>query len=684
MIQSFLKRGFDWPSQKQLRPTSKRQRKKATKWLERNEERMQYARRKILAKGGWQYDHEDDYKPSPEQKEEWNSWLKRITGDITSQKEYEKKQTVIRGLIKKVLKGIDCQTAKGFIPKDHWVYITMRYWLEEKKEENDQWAEAMRINMEYEKQRKVSMKEMDGILEERHIIAMKEEERMPIRPTEKEKTPMKSLGEKSNQKEEETGQSGQNIAIGDHPVYLDTILEESPVAEAELLTIGINNSMDERPPKQREKDSHATQIRATECQSTQNQAAANQPSTQRATESIASIFRATSSHTAHSECHTVPIHTVACETPTVAKPTKEDTANQLISITPKLIDPLAFTRRHAHYPATLEEDLLTGQYACEDTTSPIIHYIDWSTYTHKDNWTYNITQEIMENRAMSLDDWELEVWANAIDAELKLTCIDEYSEDWDVTDKQLDRINHHLRSATEWFRQQPMQTRLHRLNLKGWLAERIYLYVQGRTTWPWQMGPAPINDIERRLIELWHNSNRKWIPEPPSVIQEYTAWWRKAKQQAYSPQQLAIGNQLTTKAERLAHSLNKMPKGSHAEQEVLHYVTKGTAWPTTHSLQPPRSQLQQEVVTSWWANHRERLDRQWGPRYRPHLQAQAQILWHQCTMANDASDLTADEPHMTITRSRPKATQRIKPTRRDKQTPWKNTPHRKQLPCKAK
>ena len=43
--------------------------------------------------------------------------MKRITGDITSQKEYEKKQTVTRGLIKKVLKGIDCQTAKGLFQK---------------------------------------------------------------------------------------------------------------------------------------------------------------------------------------------------------------------------------------------------------------------------------------------------------------------------------------------------------------------------------------------------------------------------------------------------------------------------------------------------------------------------------------------------------------------------------------
>ena len=124
---------------------------------------------------------------------------------------------------------------------------------------------------------------------------------------------------------------------------------------------------------------------------------------------------------------------------------------------------------------------------------------------------------------MSLDDWELEVWANAIDTELRLTSIDKYSGDWDVTDAQLDRINHHIRSAVEWFRQQPMQTRLHRLNTKGWLAERMYLYVQGRTTWPWQMGPAPINDIERRIIELWHNSNRKRVPEPPSAIHEYTA-----------------------------------------------------------------------------------------------------------------------------------------------------------------
>ena len=376
MIQSFLKRGFDWPSQKQLRPTSKRQRKKVTRWLEKNEERMQYARKEILAKGGWRYDHENDYKPSPEQKEEWKQWLKHITRDITSQKEYEERQTIIRGLIKKVLKEIDCHAVKRFIPKDHWTYITMRYWLEEKKEENDQWAEAMRTSMGYEKRREITMKEMDEILEDRHKMAMKGEEKMPIRPIEEEKTPIKPSGGKSDQNNGEIGQSGQDIPLGDPPISLETILEESPVAEEGLLAANAINPMGERPPKQRGEDSHASQIRATECQSTQNEAAANQPSTQRATESIASIFRATSSHTAHKECHTVPIYTVACETLTVAKPTEEDTANQLIVITPKLIDPLAFTRRHAHYPVTFEEELLTGQYPCKDTDSPIKHYID--------------------------------------------------------------------------------------------------------------------------------------------------------------------------------------------------------------------------------------------------------------------------------------------------------------------
>lgn len=235
---------------------------------------------------------------------------------------------------------------------------------------------------------------------------------------------------------------------------------------------------------------------------------------------------------------------------------------------------------------------------------------------------------------MSLDDWELEVWANAIDDGLKLTCINEDAEEWNVTNKQLARITHHIRSATEWFQRQPMQTRLHRLDTRGWLAQQVYMYVQGRTIWPWQMGPMPMNDVERRLIELWHNDNRRKVPAPPSAINEYTAWWRKAKGQAYSRQQLKQGNQLTEKARKLAHSLGQMTAGSHLEQEVLQYITQGTEWPTSH-LPPPTSQLQQEVVTSWWANCRERLDKQWGPRYTPHDQTQAQTLWHKCTKAPD-------------------------------------------------
>ena len=664
MIDSFLRRGFDWPLQQQLRPKTKKQRKKIARWLEDNKERVEEARKEIHAKGGWQYSNESDYKPSKEQKEEWKQWLQRITGDMSNQDDYERSQTIVRGLIKKILRGIDCQIAKRFIPKDHWVYITMRYWLEEKREENDQWAEAMRVNVGYEKQRDVTMKETDEILEERYNMQIEREEKTPIRPSDEE----------NRQKSEEKGQSEGYEPIGHQSIMLETIPEEPSPAERVVIKGDIYRSKQKQLLQKGDVNGHPSQNGVTKCQSTQNGATANQPSTQRATANQASIFRATESHTAQDECHTVPINTVAYEM--AAKPTEEYAANQPTAITPKLIDPLDFTRRHAHYPVTFEDALLNGQYECRDTDSPIKHFIDWKTLIHKDKWTCNITQEIMENRAMSLDDWELEVWANAIDEELKLTCIDEDSEEWDVTDKQLARITHHIRSATEWFQQQPMQIRLHRLNTKGWLAERVYLYVQGRVTWPWQMGPTPTDDIERRLIELWHSSNRKKIHTPPSAIHDYTAWWREAKKQEYSQQQLRAGNQLTAKAEKLAHSLGKLPSGSHAEQEVLHYVTKGTAWPTSHLLEPPHSQLQQEVVTSWWANHRERLDRKWGPRYRSHDQSNAQTLWHHCTMAADASRIAS-------TQSRSKATQQPKPKQRHKQTPWKDIPHDRPLPCQA-
>ena len=185
------------------------------------------------------------------------------------------------------------------------------------------------------------------------------------------------------------------------------------------------------------------------------------------------------------------------------------------------------------------------------------------------------------------------------------------------------------------------------------------------------MGPAPITDIERRLIELWHNSNRRRMRTPPSAIHDYTAWWNKARKQNYNQQQLLVGNQLATEANRLAHGLGKIPPGSHAEREVLHYITKGTVWPTSHLLETPRSQLQQEVVTSWWVKHRERLDRQWGSRYMLHNLSKAQTLWHQRAMATDTF-------HNTAAQSRSKATQQPKPQRQRKYTPSKNLSHNKQ------
>ena len=627
MIYSFLKRGFDWPLQESLRPNSKRQRKRITRWLESNEARLEDARNAVRAKGGWRYNDEHDYLPTIAQKEEWTQHLVKITGNMTNQEGYQRSQTIIRGLIKKIVEEKDCQAVKRFIPKDHWVYITLRYWLEEKKGENDQWAQAIRIQKEHEMNKELTMDEVDKILEEE------------LQTTEKRDTdnPPNPLGKTISEKNEENGLLEAKPPTRHQLMAMETIFEEpSPVK---------GPAIEDRPHKEEQihlsqigdVNHHPLQSENTGCQSTQNEATTDQSLTQRTTEKTVPILGATNNQATHKECHTVSIYTVACERPTPAKSTGKSTTDQPLSITPRLIDPLAFTRRHIHYPATLEEDLLTGQYACMDTSSPIKHYIDWSTYKHKDNWSRNITQEIMENRALSLHDWETDVWANTVDEELKLTYIDENAEEWHITTKQSARITHHMRSAADWFKQQPMQIRLHRLNTGGWLAKRLYYYVQGRVTWPWQLGPPPNTDVEHRLIELWHNSIKQRVHAPPSPIQEYTAWWQEAEKQTYSQQQLLAGTQLIADAKSLAIALNKIPTNSPIAQQVYYYVTKGTAWPISHLPQQPYSQLQLEVVTSWWTEHRERLDQQYGPRYTSQAQQQAQALWHNRHMHSNPS-----------------------------------------------
>ena len=154
------------------------------------------------------------------------------------------------------------------------------------------------------------------------------------------------------------------------------------------------------------------------------------------------------------------------------------------------------------------------------------------------------------------------------------------------------------------------------------------------------MGPPPNTDVEHRLVELWHNSIKQRMHAPPTPIQEYTTWWQEAKTQAYSQQQLTTGTQLITDAEDLEIALNRIPTGSPIEQQIYCHVTKGTAWPISHLSQQPYSQLQLEIVTSWWTDHRERLDHQYGPRYTSHAQEQAKALWHNRHMRANASCLT--------------------------------------------
>ena len=127
---------------------------------------------------------------------------------------------------------------------------------------------------------------------------------------------------------------------------------------------------------------------------------------------------------------------------------------------------------------TLDEELQTGQYAMR-TTGATKHSIDWQLFlrhANKDSWECLITHEIMEGRVTALDEWELESWAKKIDSNFGNVNTDEDTGEWMLTNQQYARASQHTRSAEEWFRTQPLCTRLHLLTSDGWLTQAVRLY----------------------------------------------------------------------------------------------------------------------------------------------------------------------------------------------------------------
>jgi hypothetical protein len=192
------------------------------------------------------------------------------------------------------------------------------------------------------------------------------------------------------------------------------------------------------------------------------------------------------------------------------------------------ISPTHYCKRK-HWPADLIEDLENGNYACmNDSPSKPIN-IDWSQqnraeYATTHPWLYKTTQSIMEGGATAMDDYEIDSWILQIDEEIGTVEITEDGE-WEMTNKQIKRTANIVASAIQWFKQQPMVRRLHRLHVRGWLAEQVRLYMRNRASWPRQMGPNPANETEQRLIEIWENSIKTKAPKVPSALDDYTEWW---------------------------------------------------------------------------------------------------------------------------------------------------------------
>ena len=575
MIESFLKRGYEWPLPNIPKPTKKKQRRQLQIWIEENRPRIDKKREEEYSSRNWWEVVKGGYKPTEQQGKEWNQLQMSLKENMLNHEEKDRIEIRIRGLTQELITGEGCTMVKEFIPKDHWVYVKLKEWLIREKPETDRRSEEKK----------------DGI----STICGKDT----------------SLSSRDD--------STENIMEDSKEVVDKKQPSPEKIVEASR---DRNGGMKRQSAPCRATKEEISPARATEIHSSPERVTENQPS----------IFGVTNSPTAIETRRVVTVNAVNCG---------DQPADQR-----KPVHPTEFCRS-LHWPHTLEDDLMTGQYACQDDTSPIIQYIDWTTFfkrTKKDDWKRAVTQEIMENRAMALDDWQLDSWAKAIDS--KFGCIqeDEETDEWILSDRQNARVTDHIRSAVRWFRRQSMSTRLDRLSIDAWLAQEVRMYIRGRTKWPWQMGPPPTNDVEYRLLELWDMSIKREAPLLTTATEDYETWWKQVDRTAYKAEEIAEGDQLLIDASTLARNLWNIPPASPEEGLMYRHVTKGTTWPISNELMPPYSNLQRQIVTNWWAEKRESLAHRWGSCYTINVLREATRQWKGDTRATQQQRVAHASP----------------------------------------
>jgi len=301
-------------------------------------------------------------------------------------------------------------------------------------------------------------------------------------------------------------------------------------------------SMEDQPSAPKKgKESESSQIRVTECQSSPTAATKNPPSLLGVTNSQPSLT-VTDSHPPPDDCPTIMVNAIM---PTRPPGRHESTTH-----------PYNFHRAQ-HRLVTLDEELETGQYPCQEEVA-IKHHIDWPTFlknTNRHDWMHTITQEIMEGRHTALDEWQLESWAKSVDPYMGNILEDEDTGEWYMTDRQYERMLHHIRSAEEWFQNHTLRARLKLLNPHAWLTQAVRLYTQGRGKWPRMMGAPPTTNAECRLLELWEKEVKRIAPMLPTAIDDYDEWWKQQNLVHYEAYTINEAKQLRKDAVNLAKEL---------------------------------------------------------------------------------------------------------------------------------
>ena len=133
------------------------------------------------------------------------------------------------------------------------------------------------------------------------------------------------------------------------------------------------------------------------------------------------------------------------------------------------------------------------------------------------------------------------------------------------------------------------------------LYRTIHLYTRKRAPWPvWQIGPAPKNDEEEKLVRRFCLQNHLAKPQhsPRTALQEYKAWWL-AQRKNRSPDQQRQGDDIKKIAESLIVALGSVPSKSRLAQDLLKCKDDLLNWPKELDMPTPSSQLERDVYQDW-------------------------------------------------------------------------------------